>query len=52
MARLRGEVENAEALSVRSNAAEQDRIKATVDAMRAGGAPETDVEAFIKGQAA
>ena len=35
MARLRGEVENAEALTARLNSPAQDRIKATVDAMRA-----------------
>ena len=52
MARLRGEVENAEAPSVRLNAPAQDKIKATVEAMRSAGAPEADIEAFIKGHAA
>src|SRR5580692_7681510 len=52
MARLRGEVENAEALNPRLKAPAQDRISATVRAMREAGAPEADIEAFIKGQAA
>jgi hypothetical protein len=30
----------------------QEKIDATVEAMRASGAPEADIDAFIKGQAA
>jgi hypothetical protein len=52
MARLRGEVESAEALSPRLSALAGDRINATVEAMRAAGAPEADIEAFIREQAA
>jgi hypothetical protein len=52
MARLRGEVESAEPLGARLANPAQDKINATVAAMRASGAPEEDIEAFIKGQAA
>jgi hypothetical protein len=52
MARLRGEVESTEALSVRLNAPAKDKIKATADAMRASGAPDANIEAFIEGQVA
>ena len=48
MARLRGQVETAEAPSP----ALQDKVAATVDAMRKAGAPEADIAAFIKSQAA
>jgi hypothetical protein len=51
MARLRGEVETAEALNPRLKAPSQDKIDATVEAMRASGAPEADIDAFVKGQA-
>jgi hypothetical protein len=53
MARLRGEVEKAE-ISSPSPAphALSAKVAATVEAMRASGAPESDIEAFIKGQAA
>src|SRR5580658_42644 len=46
MARLRGQVETAEVPSPPL----QDKIAATVDAMRMAGAPEADIEAFTKGQ--
>jgi len=47
MARLRGQVETAEAPSPPL----QDKITATADAMRRAGAPQADIEAFLKGQA-
>jgi hypothetical protein len=47
MARLRGQVETAEAPSPPL----QDKITATADAMRRAGAPQADIEAFVKGQA-
>jgi hypothetical protein len=47
MARLRGQVETAEAPSPPL----QDKITATADAMRRAGAPQSDIEAFVKGQA-
>ena len=53
MARLRGQVEMAEVLGGESPSPSlQDKIAATVDAMRKSGAPEADIEAFIKSQAA
>lgn len=52
MARLRGEVENAEALSPELQLSQPDKVSATVEAMRAAGAPETDIEDFIASQAA
>jgi hypothetical protein len=48
MARLRGQVEKTE---VPYSTLPQ-KVQATVDAMRAGGVPEADIEAFVKGQAA
>jgi plasmid replication initiation protein len=50
MARLRGQVETAKAPSPPS--ADQNKVQATVDAMRAAGAPEADIQEFIDGQAA
>lgn len=53
MARLRGKVETPEAPGSEAPSPPlQDKMNATVDAMRKAGAPETDIEAFIKGQAA
>jgi len=53
MARLRGQVETAEALeSGAPSPSRQGKIDATVDAMRQAGAPEADIEAFVKSQAA
>jgi hypothetical protein len=52
MARLRGEVEGTEAPNQRLKAPARDKITATAEAMRALGAPEEDIQAFIKGQAA
>jgi hypothetical protein len=55
MARLRGQVELAEPLGSKdpsSATSLQQQIDATVDAMRKGGAPEADIQAFIDGQAA
>lgn len=53
MARLRGQVEVAEVLGPEPpSPSAQDKINATVDAMRKAGAPEADVEAFLKSQAA
>jgi Initiator Replication protein len=53
MARLRGQVEIAQALSPALPAsALQAKIDATVEAMRQAGAPEADIEAFKKEQAA
>jgi len=50
MARLKGLVESAEPLHPPLPLPE--RIRMTVEAMRATGAPEADIDAFIKGQAA
>lgn len=53
MARLRGQVETAEAPPTLLESSElQRKMDATVKAMRDAGAPEEDVEAFVKGQAA
>jgi plasmid replication initiation protein len=53
MARLRGQVETAEALDrVLPPLPLQEKIIKTVSEMRAMGAPEADIEAFIKEQAA
>ena len=52
MARLRQEVEQIEFNSAGPSPTQKEKIDATVAAMRAGGAPEEDIEAFIKSQAA
>ena len=53
MARLRGDVEKAEPpLKGLPSPPLPDKVQATVDAMRRSGAPEGDVETFIKGQTA
>lgn len=57
MARLRGIVETiVETVgtneTVPLSSGPQDRVKRTVEAMRAGGAPEADIEAFVKGHGA
>lgn len=53
MARLRGLEETAEAPAPQIPSPPlQEKIEATVDAMRAAGAPEADIDAFIKEQAA
>jgi len=53
MARLRGEVERAEPpAKVISSPPLANKVQATVDAMRGSGAPENDIEAFIREQAA
>jgi len=53
MARLRDTVEQIELLTnLPSSPTLQQRIDATVEAMRVGGAPEEDIQAFIKTQAA
>ena len=52
MARLRDTVEQIEFPTVLPSPTLQQRIDATVEAMRAGGAPEEDIEAFINSQAA
>ena len=53
MARLRGQVENADISSPSPTPhALPAKVAATVEAMRSGGAAESDIEAFIKGQAA
>jgi hypothetical protein len=53
MARLRGQVELAEAIGLGTpSPSAQDKIAATVKAMRDAGAPEADIEAFLEGQAA
>jgi hypothetical protein len=53
MARLRGQVDVAEVFGPQPpSPSAQDKISATVDAMRKAGAPEADIEAFIKSQAA
>ncbi|MGC2215612.1 MAG: hypothetical protein WA602_20575, partial [Silvibacterium sp.] len=50
LARLRKEVETVSIPSLLSP--EQEKINATVAAMREEGAPEADIQAFLKGQAA
>ncbi|MGJ5813628.1 replication initiation protein [Paludibaculum fermentans] len=53
MARLRGQVEIAHALATELPSSPlQTKIEATVEAMRQAGAPEADIEAFKKEQAA
>ena len=52
MARLRDEVEQIEFRAGLPSPSLQEKIDATVAQMRAGGAPEEDIEAFIKSQAA
>jgi Initiator Replication protein len=53
MARLKGQVETAEAFESATRPSPlPDKIRKTVEAMRATGAPEADIDAFIKGQAA
>jgi hypothetical protein len=52
MARLREEVETIELSAGLPSPTLQQKIDATVEAMRAGGAPEEDIQAFIKTQAA
>ena len=53
MARLRGQIEVALSAQPEKQAvAEEQKIKNTVEAMRAMGAPEADIEAFIREQAA
>ena len=52
MARLRDTVEQIEFPTVLPSPTLQQRIDATVEAMRAGGAPEEDIKAFINSQAA
>jgi hypothetical protein len=52
MARLRDEVEQLELNSKPPSPTLQDKIDATVEAMRAGGAPEEDIEAFLSGHQA
>ena len=53
MARLRGQVETAEPLAVGMlSQPAQEKIKRTVEAMRASGAPEADIEAFLQEQSA
>jgi hypothetical protein len=50
LARLRGKVETAVAVGPEAPSPSlQEKINATVDAMRKAGAPETDIEAFIEG---
>ncbi|MGC1687307.1 MAG: hypothetical protein WA734_16900, partial [Candidatus Acidiferrales bacterium] len=52
MARLRGEVEKTEPLVVLPSPTLSSKVTATVAEMRKAGAPESDVEAFLQGQAA
>jgi len=53
MARLRGQVETAHAVAPElPSSTVQAKIDATVEAMRQAGAPEADIEAFRKEQAA
>jgi hypothetical protein len=53
MARLRGQVEQVEALAKQlPSPTLPDKVAATVEAMRSSGAPEEDIEAFLKSQAA
>jgi hypothetical protein len=51
MARLRGQVETVQAPGGASDPLLQ-KVEATVTAMREGGAPEGDIQAFVDGQAA
>jgi hypothetical protein len=51
MARLRGEVEKIEAMEALPSSSKQQKVQATVDAMRKADAPESDIEAFMKSQA-
>lgn len=53
MARLRGKVENAIPTGGETDSTTlPEKVRATAAAMREAGAPEADIEAFIKGQAA
>jgi hypothetical protein len=52
MARLRDDVEQVELKSSLPSPSRKDKIDATVEAMRQAGAPEADIEAFIREQAA
>jgi hypothetical protein len=52
MARLRDEVDEVEVNSGLPSPAVNEKIDATVAAMRAGGAPEEDIVAFVNSQAA
>jgi hypothetical protein len=52
MSRLRGEAETAEVPGEPAPALLQEKVDATVRAMRDAGAPEADIEAFIREQAA
>jgi hypothetical protein len=53
MARLRGEVVSTETTQGQlPSPSHREKIDATVEAMRASGAPESDIEAFLSGQAA
>jgi hypothetical protein len=52
MARLRDEVEQIDFGSALPSSNPKEKIDATVAAMRAGGAPEEDIVAFINSQAA
>ena len=53
MARLRGQVELAQAIEPQvSSRPQRGKIDATVKAMRKAGAPEADIQAFIREQAA
>jgi hypothetical protein len=53
MARLRGEVVSTEATQGQlPSPPDKTKIDATVEAMRASGAPESDIQAFLSGQAA
>jgi hypothetical protein len=50
MARLKGEVETAEPLTVIPSPSLPKKVQATVDVMRKSGAPESDIEDFLLGQ--
>ena len=53
MARLRGQVEKTEVSApLASPRPLPDKVAKTVEAMKASGAPDADIEAFIKGYAA
>ncbi|HEX5423833.1 MAG TPA: hypothetical protein VFW94_09815 [Candidatus Acidoferrales bacterium] len=52
MARLRHEVDQIEFNATAPSPSLKEKIDATVAAMRAGGAPEEDIDAFVKSQAA
>ena len=52
MARLRGQVEKSEPLQAVPSPSVQEKVRATVDAMRKAGAPEGDIDAFLKEQTA